>query len=166
MVQHSLLCSYYSQPKEVSLAIHELIHSGLIGQPCLHMSPRSGDRLPLVPASPSAANKCRPISAHALSVSAERQALHGTSFEATGSFATRKKQSPPCGRYFPGTFQQVNAVRKRTLSHGSKQGQTPSQNGPSQNLGTHTAAGHCNPHDLPRDSSSQRPLPVKILQAL
>ena len=49
MVRHSLLRSYTSQPKEVSLAEQRLIHSGLLGQPCLHMPPRSGDGLPLDP---------------------------------------------------------------------------------------------------------------------
>ena len=43
MAQHSLLCSYSSQPNEASLAEQELVHSGLIGQPCLHMSPKSGN---------------------------------------------------------------------------------------------------------------------------
>ena len=42
MARHSLLCSYTSEPKEVSLAEQELIHSGLTGQSCLHMSPKSG----------------------------------------------------------------------------------------------------------------------------
>ena len=32
----------------------------------------------------------------------------------------RKKKSSPCGPYFPGTFQCVEAVRRRTLSHESK----------------------------------------------
>ena len=40
---HSSLFSYTSQPREVSLAEQELIHSGLFGQPCLHMSPKSGN---------------------------------------------------------------------------------------------------------------------------
>ena len=39
IAQHSLLCSHFSPPQEVSLAEHELNHSGLTGQPCLHMSP-------------------------------------------------------------------------------------------------------------------------------
>ena len=43
MARHCLLCSYFSPPQEVSLAEHELNHSRLIGQPCPHMSPKSGD---------------------------------------------------------------------------------------------------------------------------
>ena len=59
---------------------------------------------------------------------AEAKGLDGTSFEtATGSCLTRKKRGSPCGPYFPGTFQQEDAVRRRTLSRWSKQGQTPSQ---------------------------------------
>ena len=65
MTQHSLLCFYSSPPQEASLAEHELIHSGHIGQPCLHMSPNSGDWRPRDLASPSAAKRCRPISATA-----------------------------------------------------------------------------------------------------
>ena len=38
MAGYSLLSSYSSPPQEVSLAEHELINSGLLGQPCLHVS--------------------------------------------------------------------------------------------------------------------------------
>ena len=75
---------------------------------------------------PNQAKRCRPISAHAFNISAETKGLFGTSFEtATFSFVDKKKSSP-CGPDFPRTSQQVDAVRRRTLSHGSRQGQTPS----------------------------------------
>ena len=35
-----------------------------------------------------------------------------------------------------------------------------------QNLDTNTTAGHCNPHDLPREASNQRAAQVGILEAL
>ena len=41
----------------------------------------------------------------------------------------RARIRSPCGPYFPGTFRCVGAVRKRTLSHGSKKGQTLSHKG-------------------------------------
>ena len=73
---------------------------------------------------------CRPIKAHAFTVSAEKQGPNSTnSLRTIGSFFKRKKKSSPCGPCFPGTFQCVDAVRKRTLSHGSKQGQTLSHKG-------------------------------------
>ena len=103
---------------------------GFFGQPYLHMSPNSGDWPPLDPTSQSVASRCKPICAHALSVSAETQGHGNTSFDTTTcSFFMRKKESSPCGPCFPGTFQCVEAARKRTLSFGSKQGQTPSQKG-------------------------------------
>ena len=37
-----------------------------------------------------------------------------------GSFRIRKKKSSLCGPYFPGTFLSMDAVRKHTLSIGSK----------------------------------------------
>ena len=123
------------------------------GQPHLHMSPESRDRQPLDPASPSAANRCTPISAHALSVSAETKGLERHCHrESHRSFLMRKKKSSPCGPYFPSTFQQLDDVRERTTTHGSRQGQTPSHPlGPFpcilQNLRAHNTAGHCNHHD-------------------
>ena len=51
------------------------------------------------------------------------------SLRTIGSFFKRKKKSSPCGPYFLGTFQCVDAVRKRTLSHRSKEGQTLSHKG-------------------------------------
>ena len=68
---------------------------------------------------------CRPIKARAFTVSAEKHGPNSINSPRTiGSYFKRKKKSSPCGPYFPGTFQCVDAVRKRTLSHGSKKGQT------------------------------------------
>ena len=167
LARHSL-CSYTSQPRDVSLAEQELIHSGLSGQPSLHMSPESRDGLPLDPASPSAATRCTPISAHALSVSAETKGLDDTSFEATTGSLIRKRARQAANTSTV-TFQQVDAVRRRTLSHGSRQGQAPSK-GPShifcKILVPNATAGHCNPRDFKREASSQWPALVGVLQAL
>ena len=51
------------------------------------------------------------------------------------SFGMKKKKSSPCGPHFPGTFHSTDAVRKHTLSIGSKEGQTPSLIGFSTNFG-------------------------------
>ena len=40
---HPLLCSSSSPPQKVTLVEHGLNRSGLTGQPCLHMSPKSGE---------------------------------------------------------------------------------------------------------------------------
>ena len=47
-----------------------------------------------------------------------------------------RRRGSPCGPYFFGTFQCVGAMCRRTLSHGSKWGQTPSHSGLSQISGT------------------------------
>ena len=46
-----------------------------------------------------------------------KNSLTGTD---AGSFRIRKKKSSPCGSSFPGTIHSVDAVRKHTLSIGSK----------------------------------------------
>ena len=97
----------------------------LFGQPYLHISPKSGEKSLSDRRAFSSAILCRPIKAHVFTVSAETQGPNSTnSLRTVGSFFRRKKKSPPCGPYFLGTFQCVEAVRIRTLSHGSKQGQT------------------------------------------
>ena len=81
-----------------------------------------------------------------------------------------KKKSSPCGPYFPAAFQQVDAVRRRTRSHGSKQGQNAFSELPFphlwQNSCAHTTAGHCTSRDFSQHASSQKSAPVGILQAL
>ena len=63
----------------------------------------------------SSAIMCGPSKAHAFTVSAETQGPNSTtSLRTVGSFFKRKKKSSQCGPYFHGTFQCVEAVRKRT----------------------------------------------------
>ena len=92
-----------------------------------------------------------PINAHAFNVSAVTPGLNSTAFvRAKGSFLMKKKKkkSSPCGPYFLGTFQTLVVVRKPTTSHGSRNGQTLSQKGPShiphlfQNLWTNQIGHH------------------------
>ena len=65
----------------------------LLGQQFLHASPKSGNWLPLGPDGPPAAFKCRPIKAHALSVSARTKSLKSTAFVRTkGSCMMRQKK--------------------------------------------------------------------------
>ena len=113
-----------------------LSHIGLVGQPNFHASPRSGAWHPSSPPLPSSAMKCRAISAHFLRTSAEKKGGRGRGGVrmsalkkglnvsvrgiVAGSFFIRKKKSSPCGPYFPGTFHSTDAVRKHTLSVGSK----------------------------------------------
>ena len=93
---------------------------GLFGQRYLHVSPKSGESLSNRRAF-STSIMCTPIRGHAFTVSAEMQGSNSiNSLRTIGSFFRRKKKSPPCGPYFPGTFQCVETVRTRTLSHGSK----------------------------------------------
>ena len=109
-----------------SLPVHSLLlHTKLFGQPYLHISPKPGEKSLSDRRALSSAILCRPIKAHVFTVSAETQGPNSTnSLRTVGSFFRRKKKSPPCGPYFLGTFQCVEAVRIRTLSHESKQGQT------------------------------------------
>ena len=93
----------------------------LLGQPYLHMSPESREGSLSNRTAFSSAIMCRPIKAHAFIFSAETQDPNSINSPRTiGSFFRRKKKSSPCGQYFPGTFQCMETVRKRTLSHGSK----------------------------------------------
>ena len=84
------------------------------------VSPHVSQIRRLTTTSYSAASRCKPISAHALSVSAETQGYGNTSFDSTTCSVLMKRKSSPCGPYFPGTFQCVEALQRRTLSHGSK----------------------------------------------
>ena len=80
-----------------------------------------------------------------------------------GSFLIKKKKSSPCGPYFSGTFHSMDAVRKYTLSIGSKWSQTPSQIGFSHKLWrkpTPAITRH------PSTKLSGRELPIRILHTL
>ena len=79
----------------------------------------------------SSAIMCKPIKAHAFTLSAEMLGPNRTSsLKTLGSSFKRKKKSSPYGPYIHGTFHCVEAVRRRTLSHASRKGhRTSSQHG-------------------------------------
>ena len=131
----SKLCSGESGEEKSSLPDHDspsLSQTGLFGQPFLHtclLNQETDIRLIqihlLLP-------KCVNQSSRTPWAFPQTKGLNGTAFvRATGSFLIGKKNSSLCGPYFPRTFQQLDDVRKRTTSHGSRQRQTPSQQGPS-----------------------------------
>ena len=133
--------------------------------PCLlllFLSPSStqSPSSPPDPASPSAAQRCRPISAHALSVSAgtkevgrhvvrshhrllpekeEKRARH-----AAHTSLGRSNRWTLCAsaQYLTGPSKARRLPKKGTFPHVL------------QNLGIHTTAGQCNPHDWQQEVSS------------
>ena len=109
--------SFFGTPK-ARLVGPELIQSRLVGHPFRHISPKSGEKSLPNQRAFSSATMCR-----------HRARIRPNSLMTIASFFNRKKKSSPCGPYFAGTFQCADAVRKRTLSHGSKSGQTLSHNG-------------------------------------
>ena len=99
----STSCSHCSDEKVPSLSVHEttsLSRSGFFfGQPCLHVSPKSGKRLQLETETFSSAIKCKPIRAPCF------QCLRGDNVpEFHRGSVFMKKKSSPCGPYFPGTI--------------------------------------------------------------
>ena len=79
----------------------------------------------LLVASASTLTKKSSSKAHDLTVSDEETGPNSiNSLRTIGSLFRTKKKSSPCGPHFPGTFQCVDAVRKRSLSHGSNYGHT------------------------------------------
>ena len=149
--RHSLLSSDTSQPREVSHAEQEPIHSGLLGQPYLSMSPKSEDSLPRDPAAASAAKRCRPINAHA--VSAETQVFGRHFVRNRHQLLLDKEEKELAIR--PILPQEVPTGGCCTQAHTVPWVQARPDAfpiGPSphllQNLGTHKTAGHCNPDDF------------------
>ena len=85
-----------------------LLFQTTIRRRCLHMSQNQETGHRLIPIH-LLAIRCKPITAHALTVCAGRKGLH---CECKGLLADRT--------YFLGTFQKLDDVRKRTACHGCR----------------------------------------------